>query len=67
MAANGRQNIMNYDERLTGPKPSDDFVEKSRARFNAMFKQRFEQWEARRKEQRSLNDVSFSATRKLAK
>jgi hypothetical protein len=60
-------NFMIYDQRLIGKKPSDEFVEQSRARLNAMFKQRFEQREELRKEQQLLNDVSFNAIRRLAK
>ena len=56
---------MSYDERVIGPKPSEQFIEKSRARRDAMFRRRFEQREALRKEQ-SLNDPSLDLLRKSA-
>jgi hypothetical protein len=57
---------MSYDERLIGSKPSEEFIEKSRARRDAMFKRRFEQREAIREEQRSLNESSLALLRKSA-
>src|SRR5258708_9261560 len=57
---------MSYDERLIGPKPSEEHIEKSRARRAALFKRRFEQREALRKEQDSLNDPSLALLRKSA-
>ncbi|MGD0932610.1 MAG: hypothetical protein ABR902_18335 [Candidatus Korobacteraceae bacterium] len=58
---------MKYDERLIGPKPSDAVLAESKKRLNAMFKKRFEDLQARRKEQRGVEAASFGAMRDLAK
>jgi hypothetical protein len=58
---------MKYDERLIGKKPSDEHVKKSRARFDAMFKRRFELRQTASKEQRSIHNRTFSALRDTVK
>jgi hypothetical protein len=58
---------MTYDERLIGRKPSDEHVEQSRARLNAMFDRRFERWDALRTERRSLDSASFNVLRGFVK
>jgi hypothetical protein len=56
-----------YDERLIGRKPSDEHVEQSRARLNAMFDRRFARWNALHTERRSLDSASFNVLRGLVK
>ena len=58
---------MKYDERLIGPKPSDAVLAESKKRLDAMFKKRFEDQQAQRKEQRRIEAASFGALRDLAK
>jgi hypothetical protein len=58
---------MTYDERLIGRKPSEEHVEQSRARLNAMFDRRFERWDALHTERRSLDSASFNVLRGLVK
>jgi hypothetical protein len=58
---------MSLDERLIGRKPGDDHLKKSRAHLDAVFKQRFEQWQAVLREQRSIDEASFNIMRGLAK
>jgi hypothetical protein len=58
---------MIYDERLIGRKPSDEHVEQSRVRLNAMFERRFERWDALHSERRLLDSASFNVLRGLVK
>lgn len=57
---------MEYDERLIGRKPLEDHIQKSRARLDTMFRQRFEQREALRKEQRPQQESTMRLLRHLA-
>src|ERR1700733_11328311 len=57
---------MDSFERLIGPKPPKQFLTKSRARLDALWKSRTTQQIARYKEQRSLSDASFGVIRRLA-
>jgi hypothetical protein len=57
---------MDSFERLIGPKPSTQFLAKSRARLDALWKSRTTQQIARYKEQRTINNASFSVLRSLA-
>jgi len=58
---------MSIDERLIGKKPDDDHLKKSRAHLDAIFKERFERWQAGLREQRSINQASFNILRELGK
>ena len=57
---------MHYDERLIGRKPSEDHIQKSRARLDDMFRQRFEQREALRNEQLLQQEPTMRLLRKMA-
>jgi hypothetical protein len=57
---------MTHDERLIGRRPSDQHVQESRARLDAMFDRRFEQRDALRTERRSLDNASLRVLRGLA-
>jgi hypothetical protein len=57
---------MTHDERLIGRRPSDQHVQESRARLDAMFDRRFEQRDALRTERRSLDNASLKVLRGLA-
>jgi hypothetical protein len=57
---------MDSFERLIGPPPSKQFLTKSRARLDALWKTRTSQQIARYKEQRSITDASFGVLRSLA-
>jgi hypothetical protein len=58
---------MKYDERLVGHRPSDAVLAESKKRLDAMFKKRFEDLQARRKEQRRIEAASFGAIRGFVK
>jgi hypothetical protein len=58
---------MKYDERLIGPKPGDAMLAHSKKRLDAMFKKRFEDLQAQRREQRRIEAASFGVMRDLAK
>ena len=58
---------MKYDERLIGRKPSDAVLAESKKRLDALFKKRFEDLQAQRKEQRRIEVASFGVMRDLAK
>jgi hypothetical protein len=56
-----------YDERLIGHRPSDAVLAQSRKRLDAMFKKRFGNLQAQRKEHRRIEAASFGAMRKFVK
>jgi hypothetical protein len=58
---------MRYDERLIGIKPSPKNLRESRSRLSAMFKRRFDDRVAQRKEQRSIVLAEAGVMRRLAK
>lgn len=58
---------MKYDERLIGQRPSDAVLAQSRKRLDAMFKKRFGNLQAQRREQRRIEAASFGAMRKFTK
>ncbi len=58
---------MKYDERLIGKKPSDAVLAESKKRLDAMFKKRFEERHAQRRDQRRIEAAPFGAMRDLAK
>jgi hypothetical protein len=57
---------MDSFERLIGPKPSKQFLIKSRARLDALWKSRTAQQIARYKEQRTIGNATFGVLRSLA-
>lgn len=57
---------MDNFERLIGSQPPKQFLIKSRARLDALWKSRFAQQNARDKEQRLLSEASFGVIRRLA-
>jgi hypothetical protein len=58
---------MKYDERLIGRKPSDAVLAGSKKRLDAMFKKKFEDLQAQRKEQRRIEAAPLGVMRALAK
>jgi hypothetical protein len=58
---------MKYDERLIGHRPSDEVLAESKKRLDAMFKKRFEDLQAQRKEQRRIEAGALGAMRNLVK
>lgn len=57
---------MKYDERLIGRKPSDAVLAGSKKRLDALFKKRFENLQAQRKEQRRIEAASLGVLRGVA-
>jgi hypothetical protein len=58
---------MDRNERLLGPEPTKQFIKKTKATLDALFKLRVEQQNARLKQQRSLTKGSFIVLRNLVK
>jgi hypothetical protein len=58
-----REQTVNYDERLIGPEPPDDFQAQSAELLDALFKRRFDRREQLRTARRSVEAATFEVMR----